>query len=164
MKTFQDYLEAAGELNALSKAIKIISAKLKENPEADRLKLIEKACQQTNCNPKQEEYLINKYNEAYTRYSGPATADAPRVRKPATFYDLRKGKSYTQSEKSAGAKRTSNIEKYMNKSCPYCKEGKITIIYGPDNKTKRKDYEGRLGCPKCKKTIYGGRTCFKRGN
>ena len=66
MSKFKEYLEAvAAGKNSVQEAIKIISSGLKDNPKTDKVKLIEKACQQTNCNPKQEEFLMNKFNEEF---------------------------------------------------------------------------------------------------
>ena len=66
MSKFKEYLEAvATGKNAVQEAIKIISSGIKDNPKADKVKLIEKACQQTNCNPRQGEFLMNKFNEAF---------------------------------------------------------------------------------------------------
>ena len=46
---------------AMEDAIRYISCELKDNPETDKLKLIEKASQQFDLSPMQTEFLINKY-------------------------------------------------------------------------------------------------------
>jgi hypothetical protein len=45
----------------IEEAIRFISMELKENPEADKTQLIEKASQKYDLNPLQTEFLLNKY-------------------------------------------------------------------------------------------------------
>ena len=45
----------------LEDAVRFISLELQDNPDADRVKLIEKASQQFDLNPIQTEFLMNKY-------------------------------------------------------------------------------------------------------
>lgn len=49
------------EKTALEDAIRLISLELKDNPNADKVALIEKVSQQFNLNPLQCEFLMNKY-------------------------------------------------------------------------------------------------------
>ena len=46
---------------AMEDAIRYISLELKDNPDADRVKLIERASQQYDLTPIQTEFLMNKY-------------------------------------------------------------------------------------------------------
>lgn len=46
---------------ALEDAIRLISLELKDNPNADKVALIERVSQQFNLNPLQSEFLMNKY-------------------------------------------------------------------------------------------------------
>jgi len=46
---------------AMEDAIWFIDEELKSNPGANRTKLIEKACQEFDLEPNQEEFLINKF-------------------------------------------------------------------------------------------------------
>jgi hypothetical protein len=47
--------------SSIEDAMRFISAELKENPNADRLKLIEDACQRFNLNPMQGDFLTDKF-------------------------------------------------------------------------------------------------------
>ncbi len=47
--------------NILEEAVRFISMELRDNPEADKLKLIERVSQKFNLNPLQTEFLMNKY-------------------------------------------------------------------------------------------------------
>ena len=49
------------EKKVMEEAIRFISLELKDNPDADRAKLIEKASQQFDLDPVQEEFLLNKF-------------------------------------------------------------------------------------------------------
>lgn len=46
---------------SMEKALRAIAAELKENPGADRLKLIEKVSRDCNLTPVQTEFLTDKY-------------------------------------------------------------------------------------------------------
>lgn len=48
-------------ISNLEDAIRYISLELQDNPNADRLKLIEEASQKFDLNPMQQEFLTNKY-------------------------------------------------------------------------------------------------------
>ncbi|HOK02133.1 MAG TPA: hypothetical protein PKX79_04870 [Spirochaetota bacterium] len=47
--------------DSMEKAIRFISEELKENPSADRLKLIERAGREFNLSPIQTEFLTEKF-------------------------------------------------------------------------------------------------------
>lgn len=47
--------------SSIEDAMRFISAELMENPKADRLKLIEEACQRFDLNPMQGEFLTSKF-------------------------------------------------------------------------------------------------------
>ncbi len=49
------------EKKDIEEAIRFISMELKNNPEADKAQLIEKASQKYDLNPLQTEFLLNKY-------------------------------------------------------------------------------------------------------
>jgi len=46
---------------SMEDAIRFISGELKANPKANKAKLIEEACQKYDLEPKQEEFLVNKF-------------------------------------------------------------------------------------------------------
>ncbi|MFH0974447.1 MAG: hypothetical protein V1874_01545 [Spirochaetota bacterium] len=46
---------------SMEETIRFISAELNANPDADRIKLIEKASQEFDLNPLQTDFLMNKY-------------------------------------------------------------------------------------------------------
>ncbi len=46
---------------SMEKALRAIAEELKENPDADRMKLIEKVSRDCNLTPVQEEFLASKY-------------------------------------------------------------------------------------------------------
>jgi hypothetical protein len=49
------------ESKNLEEAVRFISMELKDDPEADKTQLIEKASQKFDLNPLQTEFLLNKY-------------------------------------------------------------------------------------------------------
>ncbi len=49
------------EKKSMEEAIRFISLELKDNPDAEKVKLIEKASQQFDLTPMQTEFLLNKY-------------------------------------------------------------------------------------------------------
>lgn len=62
MSKFNEYLEAVKTKSAaMISAVKAISSELKDNPETDKNKLIDKVSQEFNLSPRQQEFLIEKY-------------------------------------------------------------------------------------------------------
>lgn len=47
--------------SVMEEAIRFISYELKDNPDADKLKLIERASQRFDLSPVQTEFLVNKF-------------------------------------------------------------------------------------------------------
>ncbi|HOP63970.1 MAG TPA: hypothetical protein PK358_04300 [Spirochaetota bacterium] len=47
--------------DSMESALRFIAEELKTNPDADRMKLIEKASREYNLSPMQEEFLTSKY-------------------------------------------------------------------------------------------------------